>query len=65
MFSKDAFEFREKRATCGNKGAVVGVMGGLGEPEGMRLEDTGNLFHYEVWAIISDEGLGEVHGVGM
>ena len=31
-FSKDVFEFREARIVYGNKGAGVGVMGGLEVP---------------------------------
>ena len=36
------------------------------KPDGMRMEDTGNLFGYEGWGINSDEGgLGEVGSVGV
>ena len=46
-FSKDAFEFREARIICGNKGGGVGVMGGLRGHDGMRMEGMGNLFGYK------------------
>ena len=51
-FSKDAkirnaFEFRKTRIVCSNKTTGIGVMGGLGGPDGMRMECSGNLFVYE------------------
>ena len=42
--SEDVFEFRKARIVCGDKGAGVGVMGGLRGPDCMRKEGTGNLF---------------------
>ena len=43
-FSNDVFEFREARILCDNKGARVRVMGELGGPDGVRIEDTRNVF---------------------
>ena len=43
-FSEDAFEFREARIVGDDKGAGVGVMGGLRGPDGMRKEGMGNFF---------------------
>jgi hypothetical protein len=40
-------KFGKARIVCGNKGAGVGVIGGLGGPDGMIMEGTGNLFGYE------------------
>ena len=39
--------FREARIVDDNEGAGVGVMGGLGGPDGMRIEGIGNLFGYK------------------
>ena len=50
-FSDDAYEFREARIVDGDKGAGGGVIGGLGEPDSMRKEGTGNWFGYEEWGI--------------
>ena len=38
------FKFREARIIGGDKGARVGVMGGLRGPDSMRKEGMGNLF---------------------
>ena len=45
-FSKDIFDFVEARIVRGNKGTGVGVIGGLREPDGIRMKDTGNLFWF-------------------
>ena len=45
-FSKEAFEFRETRIVCGNKGVAVGMISRLGEPDSMRMEGTGNSIGY-------------------
>jgi hypothetical protein len=41
-------------------------VGGLREPDGIRMEGTGNLFDYDGWGITyGKEGLGEVDSVGL
>ena len=54
-FSKDTFEFVEARIVGDDKRAGVGPMGGLGGPNGMIKEGTGNLIGYEGWGISSVE----------
>ena len=49
---QDTFEFRKTRIICGNKGAGVGVMGGLEGPDNKRMEVMGSLFGYEGWGMM-------------
>ena len=42
-FTEDTFEFRKARIVGGDEGAVVGVLGGLRELDGMREEGTADL----------------------
>ena len=59
MFCPVFMEFQKARIVGGDKGAGVGVMGGL------REEGIGNLLGDEGRGITSvEEGLGEVSGVG-
>ena len=43
-FTEDTFEFGKARIVDGDEGAGVGVMGGLRELDGLRVEGMGNLF---------------------
>ena len=49
-FSKNEFKFREARIVFGNKGARVGVLVGMGGPDGLS-----NLFGNEGWGITTGE----------
>ena len=65
-FTEDPFEFQEARIVGCDEGARVGVRGGLRGLDGMREEGTGNLLDNEGRGITSsEEGLGEVNGVGI